>query len=190
MRGWDISDFTSGGGAGGTLVFANNALWSSVKKGTVIVIGQSGATFTEDTDASDYVVMIKGTNGIYFTGTVFLFAGSSEAVHIRNASQAHVFGVSWGTNNAGSLTDPKVHFTGSSSSNTSISFNGNSVAGLTSTGNWTVNNASPSRGAGNGGANSAWVTSLRANVNGDGSGTATVVPDTLKHGMISNITVT
>src|ERR1041385_7170006 len=189
LRGWDIHDFSSSGGSAGTLTFANVSLWSSVKKGTIIVIGQSGATFTEDTDASDYLVMIKATNGIYFSGTAFLFAGASEAVQIQDASQTHVFGVSWGTANANSIPVPKVHFSGSSTSNTSISYNGNSLAGLTNTANWTINNAAPTRGAGNGTTNSGWVTSLRANTTGDGSGTAVVHPDTMRHGAAANLNI-
>ncbi len=191
LRGWDIRDFSSSGAAQVELTFSTSALWSSVPKGTIIVIGQSGATFTEDTDPSDYLLMIKGTNGIYFSGaTVFLFAGASEAVQIRDASDTHVFGVSWGAANAASIPSPKVHFTAASTSNTSTFFNGNSLAGLTSTGNWTQNSASPTRGAGNGGLNSAWITSLRGNTTGDGSGSASIDPDTTNHGVISDYNIT
>ena len=62
LRGWNVQDFTNGGGAGATLTFSNNSLWASLQSGTIIVIGQSGASFTEDTDLSDHVVMIKATN--------------------------------------------------------------------------------------------------------------------------------
>src|SRR5437867_10484431 len=42
LRNWTIRDFTSTGNPGATLTFTTNTLWSSVAKGTIIVIGQSG----------------------------------------------------------------------------------------------------------------------------------------------------
>lgn len=168
FRGWDIHDFTNSGGSGATLTFANNSLWSSLRKGTLVVIGQSDFVTVEDTDPSDYLLIIKGTNSLYFSGTVFTIGGTSEAVQIRNASDTHIIGVSWGSANANSIPQPKVHFTGSSTSGTSTIFNGNDTAQVTSTGNWTQNTTS-SRGAGNGGANSLWITTLRARQEGSGS---------------------
>ncbi len=190
MRGWSLQDFSSSGNPGGILTFASTGLWSSVAKGTIIVVGQSGATFTEDTDPSDHLLMIKSTNGIYFSGTVFLFAGASDAVEIRDASSTHIFGVSWGTANAASIGAPKAHFTSASSSNTATFFNGNSVAGLTSTANWTQNSAATTRGAGNGTVNSAWIASLRTSTTGDGSGRVAIDPDTLNHSAVTDIRLT
>jgi len=191
MRGWDIRDFSSSGTAQFPLSFTSNSLWSLLRKGTLIVIGKnSTAVPVEDTDPADYLLQLRATNGLYFADSIFTFAGPSDAVQIRNASDVHVFGVSWGSANSASLPSPKVHFSGSSTSNTSISFNEDSVPELTTTTNWTVNNASPTRGAGNTATNSAWLTTLRANVTGDGSGRATVAPDTVEHGITSNIVLT
>lgn len=191
LRGWDIRTFTSAGVPFDSITFSSNSLWSSVAKGTIIVIGTNATAIpAEDTDPSDYVLQIRATNGIYFSGVVFTISGSSEAVQIRNASDVHVFGVSWGTNNAGKLPSPKVHFTGSSTSNTSVSFNEDSLPELTSTSSWTFNNTSPTRGTGNSATNTAWISSLRTNVSGDGSGTATVDPDTMNYGTTSDILLT
>ena len=128
LRNWDVRDFSSGGSAQLPLVFSNQALWSNLKKGTVIIVARSENTFLEDTDPSDYLLIIKSNNGLYFTGNVFSIAGSSEAVQIRNSAQVHIFGVSWGTTNAGSLPSPKIHFTTSATSGTSTFFKEDEVA--------------------------------------------------------------
>lgn len=190
LRGWSIQDFSSSGAPAGVLTFSNAALWSSVAKGTIVVVGQSGASFTEDTDPSDKLLLIKASNGIYFSGTAFLLAGASEAVQIRNGSAVHVFGVSWGAANASSIPSPKAHFAPGSTSNTATLFNGGSTAALTSTANWTQNSAATTRGAGNGATNSAWITTLRGSATGDGSGTASVDPDTIDFGVTTDLRVT
>ncbi|MBK7629915.1 MAG: T9SS type A sorting domain-containing protein [Ignavibacteriales bacterium] len=167
LRNWDIRDFSSSGSAQQPLVFSNQSLWSNVKKGTVIIVAKAENSFSEDLDPSDYLLIVKANNALYFTGTAFSIAGSSEAVQIRNSSALHVFGVSWGAANAGSIPSPKVHFSGSSSSNTSVFFNEDSTPELTITSNWTVN-GSASMGVGNTSLNIAWILSLRARVEGSG----------------------
>ena len=139
LRNWDIRDFSSSGAVQQPLVFSNNALWSNLKKGTIIIVARPENTFSEDLDPSDYLLIVKSNNALYFSGNVFLIAGGSEAVQIRNSSQTHIFGVSWGTANSSSLPGPKVHFSGTSSSNTSTFFNGGDVSELTNTANWTQN---------------------------------------------------
>lgn len=190
LRGWDLRDFSSGGSAQSPLTFSTHSLWSSLQKGTIIVVGDAGSTFTEDTDPVDKLLLIKSSNGLYFSGTVFLFAGSSDAVQIRNAADTHIFGVSWGTNNAASLPSPKVHFTAGSTSGTSTNFSGNDTTQLTSTSNWTQNSATSTQGLGNGGNNSSWIATLRSNTTGNGSGSATVDPDTLTHGVTQDFLIT
>src|SRR6266850_564640 len=135
LRGWDIHDYSSTGVSQAPLAFTSNGLWSLLRKGTVIVIGTATTTFTEDTDPSDRLLLIKANNSTYLSGTPFVIAGSSEAIEIRNSSAVHIFGVSWGANNASSLPAPKVHFTGASTSNTSTSFQQNDTTLLTSTSN-------------------------------------------------------
>lgn len=188
IRGWDIRDFSSSGAPQQPLVFSTHDTWSNLRAGTLIIVGRPENTFLEDVDPSDYLLVIKTNNALYFTGNPFLFAGSSDAIQLRTGSALHVIGVSWGAGNAASLPDPKVHFSGSSTSNTSISFNGNSVGQVTGTGNWTVNNATPTRGAGNNVTNAGWITSLRARA--DGSGIARISPDTLYDGTTGPIQIT
>lgn len=189
LRGWDIRDFSSGGTAQNPLEFTANTLWSNVRSGTIIVVARPENVFSEDTDPADFLLVIKSNNALYFSGNVFSLAGSSEAVQIRNSSDSHIFGVSWGAANQNSLPTPKVHFTGSSTSNTSISFNGDSLSQTTNPSNWTLNNTSPTRGAGNTSANSAWILQLRGQSQGDGSGSVRILPDTLNGGVTGSIQV-
>ncbi len=185
LRNWDIRDFSSSGSAQQPLVFSNQSLWSSLKKGTVIIVAKAENTFSEDLDPSDYLLIVKSNNALYFSGNAFSIAGSSEAIQIRNSSQVHIFGASWGVANAGSLPSPKVHFSAAASSNTSTFFNGNNVADLTSTTNWTQN-GSPSMGVGNTATNIGWILSLRARV--EGSGTVSLVPQIVSGDSIINLT--
>lgn len=168
IRNWDLRDFNSSGVAQQPLVFSNNSLWSNLRKGTIIVVARPENSFSEDLDPSDYLLIVKSSNALYFSGNVFLFAGGSEAVQIRNASDVHLFGVSWGAANSSSLPSPKVHFSSSSLSNTSTFFNGSDVSQLTTTTNWTQNSTTPSMGSGNTPVNINWILSLRARVEGSG----------------------
>jgi phosphatidylserine/phosphatidylglycerophosphate/cardiolipin synthase-like enzyme len=190
MRGWDIRDFNSGGVAQTPLELSSNALWSSLRSGTIIIVARPENGLADDTDPSDYLLVINTNNGLYFSGNPFLFAGASDAVQVRNASDTHVFGISWGTGNAASLPAPKVHFTGTMISGNTVYFNEDSLPELTSTTNWTFNTASQSRGVGNTPTNIAWINTLRGGSSPDGSGTARVSPDTLNGGTTTNISIT
>ncbi len=189
MRGWNIRDF------GGTplvaqtpLVFSTNALWSNLKSGTLIVVARPENTFAEDLDPSDYTLTIKSSNATYFTGNVFLFAGTSDAVQIRNTTQTHIFGVSWGTAAVASIPSPKVHFTAASTSNTVTAFNGDNVSQLTNTANWLQNSLIITRGTGNTTANSAWISLLRARP--EGSGSVSITPTVINGSVDTTIKIT
>jgi phosphatidylserine/phosphatidylglycerophosphate/cardiolipin synthase-like enzyme len=174
LRNWNIRDFSSSGTAQQPLVFSNHTLWSNLRKGTIIIVARpENNTLNEDLDPSDYLLIVKSNNAQFFSGTVFSIAGSSEAVQIRNSSSVHIFGVSWGTANANSLPSPKVHLAGPAVSNTSVFFNGGSLAELTNASNWTMS-GTPTMGAGNTSANINWILSLRAS--SAGSGTVTLSP--------------
>jgi len=185
MRNWDIRDFSSSGVAQQPLVFSNNFLWSNLKQGTIIIVARSENSFMEDLDPSDYLLIVKSSNALYFSGNVFLFAGSSDAVQVRNSSQVHLFGVSWGSANANSLPQPKVHFTGSASSNTSTYFKEDSIEELTDAANWTMNGTS-SMGEGNTPANINWILYLRAKP--EGSGIVHLSPDSASGDSVIDLT--
>mgnify|MGYP005844560641 FL=1 len=167
LRNWDIRDFSSSGSPQQPLVFSNHSLWNNLKKGTLIIVARPENPFGEDLDPGDYLLIIKSSNAIYFSGNPFLIAGGSEAVQIRNSTQTHVFGVSWGSANQNSLPQPKAHLSGSSSSNTSVYFKEDSLPEIIVASNWSMN-GTPTMGAGNTANNVNWILSLRAKPQGSG----------------------
>ena len=181
LRGWSLRDFSAAGAAQNPLNFTTSALWTALRSGTIIVVARpENTTFAEDADPSDYLLVVKTGNALHFSGTAFSIAGPSDAVQIRNSAATHVAGVSWGAGNVASLPEPRVHFTATSTSGTGISFNGDSLSQIVSAASWTENNAVKSPGTGNSPANAAWISRLRARA--DGSGSATVTPDSLTGG--------
>jgi len=164
LRGWDLRDFSSGGTPQDPLEFLPVPLWSSLEAGTVIIAARPDSLIPEDFDPSDFVIRINTNNTDFFDGPLFVFAGSSDAIQIRDSSDGHVFGLSWGDGNEGSLSAPRVHFDQASASNTAASFSGDSLSRATSTDYWLWDNDSPTPGIGNSAANAGWIDSLRATV--------------------------
>lgn len=68
MRGMIVKDFTSSmaNDGGGKFTFTNNALWSSLPSGTLIILRNDNSA--ADTDPSDFVLDIGLRNTTYFTG--------------------------------------------------------------------------------------------------------------------------
>ncbi|MGB6120788.1 MAG: phospholipase D-like domain-containing protein, partial [Bacteroidota bacterium] len=187
LSGWTVRDFSSDGTPQLPLVFANSSLWSSLRKGTIIVVARPEMGIQEDLDPSDFILQVSAGNTGYFSGNPFLIAGSSDALQIRTPPALHVSGLSWGANNAGSLPDPKIHFSGSLDGGRTVYFDGGSVGETTSPSAWAFNSASSSMGSGNSSVNSSWINALR--LTADGSGSAFVQPDTLSAGDQTPLTV-
>ncbi len=86
MRGMIVKDFTGSmaNDGGGKFIFTNNALWSSVPSGTLIVLRNNNSA--ADTDPSDFVLDVGLMNSTYFTngGGVFDIA-TTEMVMIKAA---------------------------------------------------------------------------------------------------------
>jgi hypothetical protein len=116
MRGWSIADATSGGTFPyATITFSNDALWSNLPAGTIIVLGGIYSVPIEDTDVSDGLIMVQvpasGNSNQYFTGHTggtLSFAGSSDALALLDASSTFVHGLAHGTNNQNTLP-PGLH---------------------------------------------------------------------------------
>ncbi|MCZ6776922.1 MAG: phospholipase D-like domain-containing protein [Ignavibacteria bacterium] len=177
IRGWNLRDFTGSGNPQPPLAFTSNVLWGNLRAGTIIVVARpENTSLVEDLDPSDFLLIVKSNNSLYFGGNPFLFAGPSDAFQIRTGSNVHVFGVSWGAVNSGSLPGPKVHFTSGISSGNTIFFNEDSLPELTSITNWTFNTPTQTLGTGNTPTNSSWITSLRGQPPAFGTGSATVEP--------------
>ena len=186
LRNWSIVDYSSSGGVQAPLVFSSNLLWSNLSKGTLIVIGRSENTFSEDTDVSDFKIIVKSNNATYLSGNVFLVAGSSEAIQIKSSTGTHIHGISWGSANANSLPEPKIHFTESSTSGTSRFFNEDDISKIDATANWTINGTS-TIAAGNTANNSSWISSMI--LRSEGSGVVSISPNVISGDSLLNITL-
>jgi len=186
LRNWSIVDYSSSGGVQAPLNFSSNLLWSNLSKGTLIVIARSECTFSEDTDVSDFKIIVKSNNATYLSGNVFLIAGSSEAAQIKSSTGTHIHGISWGANNANTLPEPKVHFTESSTSGTSRFFNEDDISKIDATANWTLNGTS-TIAAGNTSNNSSWISSMI--LRSEGSGAVSISPTVVSGDSLLNITL-
>ncbi len=121
LRNFKIRDYSNAGGFTQTpLTFANTIFWSSVKKGSFIVVYTSGTGQpTGDTDFSDKKVVLSATDATYFSGPTFTIAGGNDVVEIFDANGTHVHAMSHGSYPGGTYTSvaqPRVNAIGSSSS--------------------------------------------------------------------------
>jgi hypothetical protein len=167
MVGMILKDFSTNmtGDAGRQFTFADNALWQSVKAGTLLVL-TSDAAATEDTDASDGIVIIQLTNATYFTASGGTFDISNTDMVMIKASGSGTSGITgaihtFGNGPAGSLFNlangAKLLFAaggggGGADNATSaiVDYNGTGVTGGTVT-----------LGAANNANNQAYITALR-----------------------------
>jgi hypothetical protein len=167
MVGMILKDFSTNmtGDAGRQFTFADNALWQSVKAGTLLVLTSDDAA-TEDTDASDGTVTIKLTNATYFAASGGSFDISNTDMIMIKASGSGTSGITgaihtFGNGPAGSLFNlangAKLLFTaggagGGADNATSaiVDYNGTGVTGGTAT-----------LGAANNANNQAYITALR-----------------------------
>ena len=170
MVGMILKDFSTNmtGDAGRQFTFADNALWQSVKAGTLLVL-TSDAAATEDTDASDGIVTIKLTNATYFTASGGTFDVSNTDMVMIKASGSGTSGITgaihtFGSGPAGSLFNlangAKLLFAaggagGGADNATSaiVDYNGTGVTGGTAT-----------LGAANNANNQTYIIALRASV--------------------------
>ncbi|MCZ7556387.1 MAG: T9SS type A sorting domain-containing protein [Bacteroidia bacterium] len=110
LRGYSLADATSGGTYPyGVLTFSTDALWSNLPAGTIIVIGGMFAVPIPDTDVSDGLLLLQApvnnASNQYFSysSNQLSFAGSSDAIAIRDAGGNFVHGLAYGANNQNTL---------------------------------------------------------------------------------------
>ncbi len=168
MRGFMLSDATSSGAFPyGTVTFSNDALWSNLPAGCIIVVGGYISVPFNDVDPSDGLIAVQvpatwGTSNQYFTSSAnaISIAGGSDAVSIRNATAGHIHGLAHGAANAATFpagrhgwydngatsipTGNAVYFSRTGAAMTAQSFNANT---FTTTG--TASIAFPNDAAGN-----------------------------------------
>jgi hypothetical protein len=167
MVGMILKDFSTNmtGDAGRQFTFADNALWQSVRAGTLLVL-TSDAAATEDTDSADGVVTVKLTNTTYFAATGGSFDISNVDMVMIKASGSGSSGIlgaihTFGSGTVGSLFNlangAKLLFTaggagGGADNATSaiVDYNGTGVTGGTAT-----------LGGANNANNQTYITALR-----------------------------
>ena len=163
MRGWELGDNDDGTWTS-ILEFTTDANWSSVAAGTLIVIYNGGdidgTIAGADTDFSDKIVLIPHDNTTFFTDATGGWSGSGafgntdsdDVPAIRDAADSIVHDMA--------VTHPAATVTGPGSAQVKY-FIEDSVAEIGDNGNWTAGaSTTATPGAGNGGNNTTWVTTL------------------------------
>lgn len=126
MRGMQVRDFSSAGNTQSPVTFSNNSLWSSIPKGTFVVLLGKGNTQAQDSDITDKKLIISDTSSRYFSGSAsgFDIAGTADAVEVLTSGSTHIHSLSHGSKpgNIGSLPSPTANSTGALSSNNVVQF--------------------------------------------------------------------
>ncbi|WP_051291039.1 hypothetical protein [Pedobacter glucosidilyticus] len=124
LRGMLVKNYTSNGTVdGGCYTFTTNALWSSVKSGTIIVLRRNvTSTDTDISAATDFNLAVNLDDPTYFTaGTVTMNIASVDMVMLKAAGSAYAgeagsihavsFGNSSATTQFNNVTGPKMRST-------------------------------------------------------------------------------
>lgn len=163
MRGWELGDNDDGVWTS-ILDFTTDTNWSAVASGTLIVIYNGGdvdgTIVGSDTDFTDKIVLIPHNNTTFFTDATGNWPGvgafgntdADDVPAIRDASDTMVHDMA--------VTHPTATVTGPGSAQVKY-FVEDSLAEITDNANWTAGaSTTATPGAGNGGNNSSWVTTL------------------------------
>ena len=155
LRGWDLGDSTPG-----DLQFSNDAAWSALPAGTLVVIYNGSDPDTvlppDDEDGSDCRLVVGHNNGRFFTGTWPAIANTtaSDNPHLRDASGATVHDFTQA---------PGLH----PAAQQGVAFIGETAVSLPDPAHWQIILATDTTpGTGNGGSNTAWVDGLCGGVSG------------------------
>ena len=173
MQGMIIKDFSANmaNDGGGKFTFANNALWSSVRSGTLIVLRTDNSAADTTVGGADYNLDIGLANTTYFTsggGTVDIATTEMVMIKASGSGTAGVTGsihaLAGGTAGAQftATAVPKLIATGTSGTNFFVFANNstqsiNDFDGTDATGGAT----GLTFGAGNNANNTAYINSLR-----------------------------
>jgi Bacterial Ig-like domain (group 3)/Lamin Tail Domain/Divergent InlB B-repeat domain len=192
MRGMILKDFSASmaNDGGGKYQFTNNALWSSVPSGTLIVLRNNNSAADTTVGGGDFNLDVGLQNTTYFTnagGTFDIAAIEEVMIKAAGSGAAGVTGsihaLAGGTAGAQftATAPPKLIATGQSGTNQFV-FANNSTQSINDFDGTGATGAATGLtfGAGNNANNTAYINSLRGstnftlNVNNTGSGTGTV----------------
>ena len=183
MQGMIIKDFSASmaNDGGGKFTFSNNALWSSVRSGTLIVLRTDNSAADTTVGGADYNLDIGMANTTYFTtgGGTFDIA-TTEMVMIKAAGSGtagvagSIHALAGGTAGAQftATAVPKLIATGTSGTNQFV-FANNSTQSINDFDGTDATGATTglTLGSGNNANNTAYINSLRG-----GAGTPTPTP--------------
>ena len=175
MRGMILKDFAGtvgSGDGGGRSTFTSNALWSSVRAGTLIVVTSDTAA-AEDLDPDDFRLVVKRNNTLYFSNSGSFDIATTDMLMIKAAGSPldgvngslHVLA---GGDPAGLYFSiapwPKVITATGSASATAVQLLTPTSSAADLNGSATdlaLGGATPTSGTGNGTANTAYITGLK-----------------------------
>jgi DNA/RNA endonuclease G (NUC1) len=175
LRGMILKDFSSNTGAdlGGKFVFADNALWASVRAGTLVVLS-SGTAAAEDLDASDFVLRANLGNAALFSSRGGTFDLLNNDMIMVKPPAAGLAGIAGGIHalavgNSGSqytgFSGRRLRSSNSLGNNRSYVYAANNSATAAdfslSTGGVAANATALTFGSGNTSGNSAFIATLR-----------------------------
>src|SRR5919205_1236518 len=179
MRGMYIKDFSSSmvNDGGGKYQFSNDALWSAVPAGTLIVLRNNNSAADVTAGSGDFNIDVGLQNTTYFTNAGGTFdIASVEMVMIKTAASGaagvsgNIHTLAGGTAGAQftSTTGPKLRATGSSGTNQFVYAN-NSTQTLADFNGTDATGAATGLtfGAGNNANNTAYINSLRSTPAGE-----------------------
>ncbi|MFZ4620146.1 MAG: fibronectin type III domain-containing protein, partial [Bacteroidota bacterium] len=164
MRGMKLQDYSSGGTvqSGAAVTFTTNALWSSVAKGTFVVVLGNANVQTEDTEPNDKVVIIRNNNTTYFTGgTGFDISATADALEILTSGGTHIHSLSNGSKPGAIATipSPTANY-GSTLVGASFRFTGVTSGSDFNSDAKTSNGTSATQGAANDASETSYISSI------------------------------
>jgi endonuclease G, mitochondrial len=173
MRGMFIKDFSSSmvNDGGGKYQFSNDALWSAVPAGTLIVLRNNNSAADVTVGGGDFNIDVGMQNTVYFTNAGGTFdIATTEMVMIKTVASGaagvagNIHTLAGGTAGAQftSTADPKLRSTGTSGTNQFV-FANNSTQSINDFNGTDATGAATGLtfGAGNNANNTAYINSLR-----------------------------
>lgn len=126
---WAINDFDSDGSAQNKLTFSDNALWSNLYAGTLVLITGDDVNISPDTDPNDGIIVLRASNTDYFSGSMMDINASSDGIQIVDDQLNHVYALAHGSSiSSGGKSPFVINQFVSLTPNTSLGFSNTETA--------------------------------------------------------------
>lgn len=116
LSGWKLRDYDNANNVWNSdIVFTDNALWSQLRAGTIIVINHRDGMLT-DLLKSDGFIRVSAKNSNFLIGQIansFSINGDSDAIEIRNPQGQHIHSLSHAAiqgDHISAISTNKIHF--------------------------------------------------------------------------------